>query len=51
MQNMGNVITKHNNKLLFQSFEQPTRMCNCRGKPGCPMDGTASKSVLCIRHK
>ena len=24
MQNMGNVITKHNNKLLFQSFEQPT---------------------------
>ena len=30
MQNMGNVITKNNDKLLFQSFEQPTQMCNCR---------------------
>ena len=38
MQNMGNIITKHN-KLLFQSFEQPTRMCNCRSKASCPMDG------------
>ena len=36
---MGNVITKHNNKLLFQSFEQPVRMCNCRDKSSCPMDG------------
>ena len=24
MQNMGNIITKHNNKLLFQSVQQPT---------------------------
>ena len=39
MQNMGNIITKHNNKLLFQSFEQPTRMCNCRDEASCPMDG------------
>ena len=39
MQNMGNVITKHNNKLLFQSFEQSTRMGNCRDKASCPMDG------------
>ena len=39
MQNMGNVITKHNNKLLFQSFEQPTQMCDCRDKASCPMDG------------
>ena len=38
MRNMGNVITRHNNKLLFQSFEQPTRMCNCRDKASCPMD-------------
>ena len=50
MQNMGNIITKHNNKLLFQSFEQPTRMCNCRDKASCQMDGTVSKSVLCISH-
>ena len=38
MQNMGNLITKHNNKLPFESFEQPTRMCNCRDKASCPMD-------------
>ena len=38
MQNMGNIITKHKNKLLFQSFEQPTPMCNCRDKASCPMD-------------
>ena len=39
MQNMGNIITKHNNNLLFRSFEQPTRMCNCRDKASCPVDG------------
>ena len=39
MQNMGNVITKYNNKLVFQSFEQPTQMCNCRDKASCPIDG------------
>ena len=39
MQTMGNVITKHNDKLLFQSFEQPTRMRNCRNKASCPMNG------------
>ena len=38
IQNMGNVITKHNKKLPFQGFEQPTRMCNCRDKASCPMD-------------
>ena len=36
---MGNVINKHNNKLLVQSFEQPTQMCNCRDKARCPTDG------------
>ena len=39
MQNTGNVINKHNNKLIFQSFEKPTRMCNCRDKASCPMNG------------
>ena len=38
MLNMGNIITKNNNKLLFQSLEQPTRMCNCRDKASCLMD-------------
>ena len=37
MQNMGNVITKHNNKLLFQIFEQPTQICNSRDKASCPV--------------
>ena len=39
MPNMGNEITKHNNKLLFQNSEEPTRKCNCRDKANCPMDG------------
>ena len=39
MQNMGNIITKHNNRSPFQSFEQTTRMCNCRDKASCPMNG------------
>ena len=36
---MGNLITKHSNKLLFQSYEQPTQMFTCRDKASCPMDG------------
>ena len=39
LQNMGNIITKHNNKLFFQSFEHPTRMCNSRDKASCSTDG------------
>ena len=39
--NMGNIITKHNNKLFFQGLEQPTRMCNYRDKASCPMDGNS----------
>ena len=38
MKNMANIITKHNNKLIFQSLKHPTQMCNCRGKPSCPMN-------------
>ena len=36
MQNIGNLITEHYNKSLFQGFEQPTQICNCRGKTSCP---------------
>ena len=39
MRHMGNVITKHNNKLVFQSFDQPTQMCNFRDKASCAIDG------------
>ena len=38
MSDMRNIITKHNNKLLSQSLEQQTQMCNCRDKVSCPMD-------------
>ena len=37
MQNTGNVITRHSNNLLFQSFKHPTRMCNCKDKASFPM--------------
>ena len=46
MQTMGNVITKHNDKLLFQCFEQPARMCNCRNKASCPMDGNCLRKCF-----
>ena len=32
MPNMENILIKHNNKLIFQSFEQPTQMCNGKDK-------------------
>ena len=47
MQNMGNVIMKHNNKLLFQSFEQPTRMCYCRDSK-LPNGRELSPKVFCV---
>ena len=46
MSNMRNIITKHNNKSLFQSLELPTRMCNCIDKASCPMDGKLSPKVF-----
>ena len=42
---MGNVITKHN-KLHFQNIEQPTRMCSCRDKASCPLDGNCLQKCL-----
>ena len=48
MQNMGNTICKHSNKLLFQSLEQPTRMCNCRDKASCLSGQEQSPKVFCI---
>ena len=38
MPNMENIATKQNNKLLFQSFEQPTRNRNFRDKASRPKD-------------
>ena len=49
MQNMGNIITKHN-ELLFQSFEQPTQMCNLETKQAAQWAETASNSVIYIRQ-
>ena len=51
MKNMGNIITKYNNKLLFQSFQQLTQMCNCRDKASCPMEGNCLPKCFVYRHK
>ena len=51
MKNMGNIITKYNNKLLFQSFQQLTQMCSCRDKASCPMEGNCLPKCFVYRHK
>ena len=43
---MGNIITKHSNKLLLKSFKQPTRMCKSGDKASCPMDGNCFQKML-----
>ena len=49
MSSMGNVIIKHNDKLLFQSLEQPNRMCNCKNKASIKMDGNCLQK--CFVHQ
>ena len=49
MPNMGNIITKNSNKLVFQSLEQPTRMCNCRDKASCPRNGNCLQ--ICFAYQ
>ena len=46
IQNMGNIIIKHNNKQLYQSLEQPTRMGSCRDKASCPIDGNCLQKLF-----
>ena len=46
MPNMESIITKHNNKILNKKVESHERLCNCRDKPNCPMDGNCLKKCL-----
>ena len=38
MPNMGNIINSHNTRLL-RGNNKEDKMCNCRDKNACPMDG------------
>ena len=49
--NMGSIITKHNNKLLFRSLEQQPECVIVETKEAAQWTGTVSKSLSCIRHK
>ena len=49
MPNMGNIITKHNRRLLDRKEikEASPPACNCKKKPDCPLDGSfREKSVV-----
>ena len=46
MPNIESIITKHNNKILNKKVEIHERLCNCRDKPNCPMDGNCFKKCL-----
>ena len=39
MNNMGNIIKAHNNRILKATNNQPEDKCNCRNKDNCPLPG------------
>ena len=39
MNNMGNIIKSHNNRILKATNNQPEDKCNCRNKDNCPLPG------------
>ena len=39
MNNMGNIIKSHNNRILKATNSQPEDKCNCRNKDNCPLPG------------
>ena len=43
---MESIITKQKNKILNKKVESHERLCNCRDKPNCPMDGNCLKKCL-----
>ena len=47
--NMANIIKQHNSRILSSSPTQQLRMCNCRVKSECPMDGKCL--TKCIVYK
>lgn len=46
---MQNIITQHNSTLLNSKVEQEHRLCNCRSKPTCPLNGKCL--TQCIVYK
>ena len=48
MSSMPSVIKKHNNKVL-STKENVNRLCNCRNKENCPLDGKCLQT--CIVYK
>ena len=47
--NMANIIKQHNSRILSASPTEQLRMCNCRVKSECPMDGKCL--TKCIVYK
>ena len=47
--NMANIIKQHNSRILSASLTEQSRMCNCRVKSECPMDGKCL--TKCIVYK
>ena len=39
MNNMGNIIKSHNNRILKATNIQPEDKCNCHNKDNCPLPG------------
>lgn len=47
--NMENIIKQHNAKILKQPPDENERLCNCRNKTQCPLDGKCLSK--CIVYK
>ena len=47
MPNVKNAIDAHNKTQLRQPTTEPTKSCNCRDKPNCPLNGQCrSKGII-----
>ena len=45
--NIAQIIKKHNKKVLTPENTSPQAACNCRDKPVCPLDGAClTKSIV-----
>ena len=48
MKNMSTIIKQHNSTVLSKPTT-PNRLCNCRNKDNCPLDGKCLKQCLVYR--
>ena len=44
--NVGNIIKKHNSKVLSKTNDNSNRKCNCRSKLNCPVNGECLTQCL-----